>query len=104
MHPLSSALLILGYALALPIAAKMTTVVERQNRLAILGHQLGIMFATLGWILRGALFVALAHGIWLLIAYSWFTYLGPNSTVRGPIKAMQNSRTGRWSRRGGSNG
>lgn len=102
---MSTALFILGYALALPIAAKMTTIVERQNRLAILGHQIGIMLATLGWILRGAVFVAIAHGLWLAIAYAWFTYLGPNADPKkGPLRSVRIPRTGRSTRRGDSNG
>lgn len=108
MHPLSTALFILGYALALPIAGKMSTVVERQNRLAIFGHQAGIMLAALGWILRGAVFVAVGHVLWLVVAYSWFAHLGPsskvNSKVNSSVTALRNSRTGRWFRRGDSNG
>lgn len=105
MHPISTALFILGYALALPIAAKMSTVVERQARLGLLGHQLGIMIALLGWLMRGSIFVAIAHGLWLAIAYAWFTYLGPQrSSAASRLTTPRKSRTGRSSRRGDSNG
>lgn len=72
MHPLSTALFLLGYALAIPIAGRLPAVVARRNRLAMWGHQTGILFVTLGWLLRGRVLVAVAHMIWLVIAYAWF--------------------------------
>lgn len=79
MHPLSTALFLLGYALAIPVAMRMPTVVARQNRLGLFGHQAGMMVAGLGWLLRGQILVTVAHGIWLAIAYGWFQI---NSTPR----------------------
>jgi len=105
VHPLSTALFLLGYALAIPIAIKMSVVVERQNRLGLLGHQTGIMIATLGWVLRGAIFVAVGHVLWLALAYAWFTHLGPGR--RSPGEALSETVTTqrrRWSRRGDSTG
>lgn len=52
-------------------------IVERQNRLALFGHQTGIMIVTLGWLISGRIFIAVAHVIWLIIASTWFRYLGP---------------------------
>lgn len=77
MHPLSTALFLLGYALALPIASRLPSVVARGQRLAMWGHQLGILAAALGWLLRGQVLVATAHGIWLAAAYAWFELRGP---------------------------
>ncbi len=101
MHPLSTALFLLGYALALPIAAKMSSVVERQNRLALFGHQAGIMIATLGWLFRGSIFVAVGHIAWLFVAYGWFTFFGPG---RQAVTETVTKQRRRWSRRGGSTG
>jgi hypothetical protein len=98
---LSTALFLLGYALAIPITLKMSVVVERQNRLALVGHQAGIMIATLGWILRGAIFVAVGHVLWLFIAYAWFTNFGPG---RRSVSETVTTQRRRWSRRGGSTG
>ncbi len=105
MHPLSTALFILGYALLLPIAFKMSTVVERQNRLALYGHQIGVVIVILGWAFRGAVFVAIGHGVWLVLVHLWFTYLGPGRKVAAKtVTTMRRSQSRRSSRRGGSTG
>ena len=82
MHPLATALLIVGYGLAIPITTRLPTVVARQQRLAMWGHQAGILVATLGWLLRGTILVAAAHGLWLAIAYVWFELGGSSERVR----------------------
>lgn len=76
MHPLSTALFLLGYALAIPIAGRLPSIVARQQRLAIWGHQVGILFASLGWLLRGQVLVAFAHMVWLAVVYAWFEVKG----------------------------
>lgn len=98
---MSTALFILGYALALPIAAKMSAIVERQSRLALFGHQAGIMIATFGWLTRGSVLVAVGHVLWLLIAYAWFTFFGPGKQA---VSEMATTQRRRWNRRGGSTG
>lgn len=82
VHPLSTALFLLGYGLALPIAARLATVVERQQRLAMWGHQAGVLLATLGWVLRGQILVAAIHVVWLLGAYGWFELRRPKLARR----------------------
>ncbi len=82
MHPLSTALFLLGYGLALPIAARLTTVVGRQQRLAMRGHQAGVLLATLGWVLRGQILVAGIHVLWLIGAYAWFELKRPKLARR----------------------
>lgn len=82
MHPLSTALFLLGYALALPIATRMGAIVARQQRLALWGHQAGILTATLGWLLRGSVLVAVGHIIWLIIAQIWFGTSGQVGRTR----------------------
>jgi len=72
VHPLSTALLILGYGLALPLAGRLPAIVSRQQRLAFSGHQLGILIALLGWLSRSSFTVAVAHAVWLLATRIWF--------------------------------
>ncbi len=93
MHPLSTALFLLGYALALPIAGRLPSIVANQQRLAMWGHQMGILFASLGWLVRGQVLVGFAHIIWLVAAYAWFT-----------IKGASRSRSPRSTPHGGSTG
>lgn len=76
MHPLSTAFFLLGYALALPIAGRLPSIIVRQQRLAMWGHQFGVVLAGVGWLLRGQALVALLHGLWLAIAYVWFELTG----------------------------
>ena len=83
VHPLATALLLLGYGLALPIAARLSTVVAKGNRLAIWGHQLGMLVAALGWLFRGQVLVAAAHGLWLALAYTWFEVKSPRRAAAG---------------------
>lgn len=105
VHPLSTALFILGYALLLPIAFKMSTVVERQNRLALYGHQVGVLIVILGWAFRGAVFVAIGHAIWLVLVHLWFAHLGPGRKAAAKaVTTMRQSRSRRSTRRGGSTG
>ncbi len=74
MHPVSTALFLVGYGLALPIALRMSAVVAQQHRLAIWGHQLGLLTATLGWVLRGGIVVAIIHLAWMALVATWFGF------------------------------
>ncbi len=74
MNPIATVLFLVGYGLALPIAPRLPTVVAGQHRLAMWGHQLGVMIAALGWALRGRLTVAAIHFAWLAIASIWFGF------------------------------
>lgn len=74
MHPVSTALFLVGYGLAVPIAFRMSTVVARQHRLAVWGHQLGVLTATLGWIIRGGIAVAVIHLAWMALVATWFGF------------------------------
>lgn len=74
MHPVSTALFLVGYGLALPIALRLPSVVSEQNRLAIWGHQLGLLIVTLGWVMRGGVTVAVIHLAWMALASVWFGF------------------------------
>jgi hypothetical protein len=74
VHPVSTALFLLGYGLALPIAFRLPSVVAEQNRLAIWGHQLGLLVVTLGWVLRGSVAMAIVHLAWMALASVWFGF------------------------------
>lgn len=74
---MSTVLFILGYGLALPIAFRMGRVVAEQNRLALSGHQLGIIIAAIGWMSKGGLALALLHLVWLAWARIWFARSNP---------------------------
>ncbi len=74
--PVSVPLLLLGYALALPIGMKLNKVVAQQHRLALLGHQIGIVLAVAGWAVRGRPVMAFLHVLWLLGARAWFEMTG----------------------------
>ncbi len=76
MAPVSVPLLLLGYALALPIGMKLHKVVAQQHRLALLGHQLGILVAGAGWAVRGRPVMAVIHVLWLIGARAWFELAG----------------------------
>ncbi len=82
MHPLSTALFLLGYALAIPIAGRLPAVVARQQRLAIWGHQFGVLLAAAGWLMRGQVMVTAVHVVWLVIAYGWFEIMGGRAAQR----------------------
>ncbi|MEL6981751.1 MAG: hypothetical protein AAFO29_04940 [Actinomycetota bacterium] len=74
MHPISTALFLVGYGLALPIASRLATVVANQIRLAIWGHQLGMLIAALGWVMRGGVLVAVIHLAWMAFVGVWFGF------------------------------
>jgi len=76
VHPVSTAFFLLGYGLGLPIATRLASIVTRQQRLALWGHQLGMMLAATGWLLRGQPLVMVAHIVWMIIAQVWFTLAG----------------------------
>ena len=63
MHPLST---------ALPIAARMPAIVAKRNRLALWGHQAGVIIAAGGWLVRGRILMAVLHIAWLFMANTWF--------------------------------
>ncbi len=73
MQPVSTLLFLVGYLLALPIALRMTSVVEKQHRMAFTGHQVGVFIATVGWLTRGAFVVALIHAAWMIGVRVWFS-------------------------------
>ena len=72
VHPVSTALFLLGYGLAIPIGLRMTTIVARQHRIALTGHQLGVVIALLGWLLRGSIVIVAIHALWLIGVRVWF--------------------------------
>lgn len=72
MHPLSTVLFLAGYGLALPLTGRLTTIVAGQQRLAFAGHQVGVMIAMLGWLLRGSFVVAIIHAVWVVAARLWY--------------------------------
>ncbi len=72
MHPLGTALMVLGYGLALPIMARLGQVKATSNRLALFGHQVGIMIALVAWAARGRLVIVLVHLAWLAGVRIWF--------------------------------
>lgn len=76
MYPVTATLLLLGYALALPIGMKLPQVVAQQNRLAMVGHQVGIVIAGVGWLLKESVGLAVVHGLWLVGARIWFYAVG----------------------------
>lgn len=76
MHPISTALFIVGYGLSLPIAFRLISVVGQQQRLAFAGHQIGVAIALLGWLLTGRVAITVIHGLWLIGARVWFHLAG----------------------------
>ena len=74
MNPIATALLLVGYGLALPIGMRLQTVVADQHRLAMWGHQVGVLIAAFGWVVRGAVLMAALHVGWLLLAGAWFGF------------------------------
>ena len=73
MHPASTVLFLIGYLLAVPVAFRMPQVVAQQHRLALIGHQTGVMLATLGWLSRGSFAVAVIHVVWMIGVRFWFS-------------------------------
>lgn len=73
MHPLSTILFIAGYGLALPLAARLSAVIAGRQRLAFAGHQVGVLIALLGWLVRGSIVMALLHVVWVVAAKLWYT-------------------------------
>lgn len=76
MHPASTALFVLGYALALPIGFRLGRVVNGRQRLAFTGHQLGMVMAAGGWFLRGSTAIAVGHVLWLIGTRIWYGLAG----------------------------
>ena len=77
MHPLSTALFLLGYGLALPTGARWRHVVRSGNSLALWGHQLGVLISLLGWLIKGRMPMVLLHIVWLVGAKIWFSLASP---------------------------
>lgn len=73
MQPVSTLMFFVGYLLAVPIALRMTSVVARQHRMALTGHQVGVGLATVGWLTRGAAVVAIIHIAWMVGVRLWFS-------------------------------
>ena len=80
MHPVSTALLLLGYGLGLPIVYRLVGIVGTQQRLAFAGHQIAMGIVLLGWLISGRLAMALIHGAWLIVARIWFYIAGHKTT------------------------
>gem|GEM_PF-6448044 len=76
MHPISTALMLVGYFLAVPIITRIFIVVKQQQRIVLAAHQLGIILATAGWILKGNYPIAAIHIIWMVLLKIWFWYRG----------------------------
>ncbi len=76
VHPISTALFLLGYGLALPIAAKMPAIIAGQQRLAFWAHQFGLIIAIGGWLFRGQFLVIAGHVIWFVIVNLWYRFGG----------------------------
>ncbi len=72
MHPLSTVLLALGYGLSIPIVARLTQLKQHRNRLAIVGHQVGMTIALVGWATRGRVVMVLIHLGWMIAVRIWF--------------------------------
>ena len=79
MHPVSTALFLVGYGLAIPIGLRMTTIVAHQQRLALTGHQVGVGLALLAWLLRGSITIAIIHVLWLVGVRVWFALGAPDA-------------------------
>lgn len=88
MHPVSTALFLLGYGLAVPIAMRMVSIVAAQHRLALTGHQIGVGLALLGWLLRGSIVIMVIHILWLLGVRIWFGMGGPNEPQADPAPPL----------------
>ncbi len=67
MHPASTLLFLIGYGLSLPALIKFLQVIRQGNRLALFGHQVGMMLAAFGWALRGSVYIAVLHGAWMIV-------------------------------------
>lgn len=73
VQPVSTLMFFVGYLLALPIAFRMTSVVAKQHRMALTGHQTGVGLAAVGWLTRGAIVIALIHVAWIVGVRIWFS-------------------------------
>jgi galactitol-specific phosphotransferase system IIC component len=87
VHPVSTALFLLGYGLAMPIMFRLIHVIAVQHRLAFLGHQIGMVLALLGWALRGRVLMAIIHGIWLIATRIWFATSARRSEAQAEAEA-----------------
>lgn len=76
-------LFLLGYALAVPVALRFAKVATAQKSIGLLGHQLGVIIAGIGWALRGKLIIVGLHVVWLVVAKIWF------SMAKGGAKAAE---------------
>jgi hypothetical protein len=74
VNPIGIALLLVGYGLVVPIATKMHRVVRSQNRLALTGHQFGILVVCLGWMVGGRVPLIWIHLLWAIVAVIWFNW------------------------------
>lgn len=81
MHPVSTALLLLGYGLAIPIGLQMTKIVQRRHRVALTGHQIGVVLSLLGWVLRGSIIIGAIHLLWLIGVRLWFQLGRPTESA-----------------------
>lgn len=75
MNPLALLLVMLGYSLAIPIGSKLPEVIRTKNKLALTGHQIGVIIAGGGWLLGARTALAWVHLIWLLVASIWYGWV-----------------------------
>ena len=68
MNPVVFSLLLLGYGLAVPVLMNWRRIPTKYRANALIGHQLGVAVAALGWLVRGKILIAGAHLIWLIAA------------------------------------
>ncbi len=61
---------------------KIGTVVRKQNRLAMLGHQFGLLIAGLGWIVGGRPQLIWIHLLWAVAAIVWFNWVGTKGSAK----------------------
>jgi hypothetical protein len=80
VNPIGIALLLVGYLLVVPVATKMRHVVENQNRLALSGHQFGILVVCLGWMVGGRVQLIWVHLLWAVVAVVWFNWSATRTT------------------------
>ncbi len=65
----------LGYSLAIPIGSKLPEVIRTRNKLALTGHQVGVIIAGLGWLVGARTPLVWMHLIWLLVASIWYGWV-----------------------------
>ena len=65
-------LLLVGYALAVPVVVRWVPVVRERRWRWFVAHQAGMTAIVAGWALRGTYPAAAANGAWLAAAAAWY--------------------------------